>query len=661
MPTTGPAVQELRLLFNPAENGSFTVHLEDAPAHPIGVPASFTLFLSEGDFENLRWYLEDFMDLPDGGAAVRAEAVENQLEVWGLQLHDAIFTPLENARALKSLLDAPEPRELTIATDRPELLRLPWELMRDKAGSLAQRLAVRRQLETPELLVAREAKLPLRMLYIISRPSDAGFIDPRLTTRSVISALDPLQGNVRLDFCRPPTLDRMQAMLREAETAREPYDLVHFDGHGTFDDEFGALVFQQPDDGSGESKSDLVSADRLGDLLSQHKIPLVVLEACRSATVGAKTVFRSVAPRLIRAGVGNVLSMSHAVHVDATRLLLTRFYDQLARGATIGHAVAQARTALLTTPFRWMSDSPGGAAISLQDWFLPHLYQRGHDEPLFPRDALTHSPRQFDVFLSHNHNDSLRVESLARTLSEKQGLRIWLDKWECRPGNLQKQCESGIRNSRFSIVVGSQKAMSSKWVAWEIEKHEEINPEGDRLLPILFESLELPPKLNDLLWVDFTDPAKDALNAGLLARLIRSADAEDARRKRGFRPPPEPGHPGAFPKPPQFGFRGRARELYDLEALFRRNRGIVLHAMGGMGKTSLASEAAQWWTRSGLFADGACFISFEQFRQAADRIIAVLGEYWRRPEFPSTPRRRTASPRHRVHAAKSRPHGVGQL
>ena len=251
------------------------------------------------------------------------------------------------------------------------------------------------------------------MLYIISRPADAGFIDPRLTTKSVLAALDPLEGNVRLDFCRPPTANRMAEMLREADTAAEPYDLVHFDGHGTFDAEFGALIFEQPDDSSGESKKDFVSADRLGNLLAQHKIPLVILEACRSATLGKTAIFRSVAPRLIHSGIGSVLSMSHAVHIDAARLFLARFYDQLARGATIGHAVAQARGALVATPVRGMSDSPGGRSISLQDWFLPHLYQRGLDEPLLPRDAINNPPRQFDVFLSHNHNDSPRVEPLA--------------------------------------------------------------------------------------------------------------------------------------------------------------------------------------------------------------------------------------------------------
>jgi tetratricopeptide (TPR) repeat protein len=639
MTTSAPAVQELRLLFTPAEHDSFTVHLEDAPGHAVGVTATLTPFLDEGDFENLRWYLEDYMDLPDGGAVVRAKGVEKQIKEWGQRLHDAVFAAPENALVLRALLTAPEPRALTIATDQSSLLRLPWELMRDAAGNLAQRVAVRRQLQKPESLVAREVQLPLRMLYVISRPGDTGFIDPRLTTRALFAALDPLQENVRLDFCRPPTLTRMEEMLRQAQLAKDPYDVVHFDGHGTFVPELqlGALCFEQPDDGTGESRTDLVRADRLGVLLAQYKIPLVVLEACRSGTLGKAAVFRSVAPRLIQAGVGSVLSMSHAVHVEAARLLLDRFYRELTSGATIGHAVAQARGALVSTPFRWIEYGPGGRTIALKDWFLPHLYQRGHDEPLLPPGAARQRPvRQFDVFLSHNHNDSARVEALARTLSEKQGLRVWLDKWECGPGKLEPQCEAGIRGSRFTVVVGSQKALDSKWVAWEIEQHLKFNPEGDRLLPVKFETLQRPPELTGILWLNFTDPSKGDENAAVLARHIRSADAEDALRRRGFRPPPEHGQPGCFPRPPQYGFQGRARELHELERAFRRDRGLVLHAMGGMGKTTLATEAAQWWARSGLFRDGACFVSFEQFT-SADRVVSVLGEYCEGPKFHQRP------------------------
>jgi tetratricopeptide (TPR) repeat protein len=638
-------MKELRVIFTTAADKSYRAELTDADGNNLGVEVPLTPFLTEDDYESLRWYLEEYMDLPDGGAVTRARGIEKNLEQWGRKLHDALFTAKENRDLLKQLLAAPEPRELTIATRDPALLRLPWELMADDAGSLAQRVSVRRQLEKPEKNEPRAVKLPLHILYIVSRPADAGFIDPRLTSKALFDALDPLGSNVRVDFCRPPTVARMEEMLRAGQRAGDPYDLVHFDGHGIFllQSQIGALCFEKPDDGSGDSETDFVPAGRLGDLLASYAIPLVVLEACRSGTVGKTAVFRSVAPRLIQAGVGSVLSMSHAVHVEAARLLLDRFYRELVRGTSIGQAAAEARKALRSTPARWIESGPRGRTIELRDWFLPHLYQRAADDALVPRDAAKQQPvRQFDVFLSHNHNDSARVEALARMLVDKHGLRVWLDKWECGPGKLEPQCEKGIRDSRFTVAVGSQTALRSKWVQWEIDKHNECNPAGDRLIPIKFEPLELPPELDGLLWVDFTNPAQDADNAALLARLIRSADAEDARRRRGFRSPAKQrDESGPFPPPPQYGFHGRARELYELERRFRlqrgcSQRGIVLHAMGGMGKTALATEAAHWWTRSGLFRDGACFLSFEQFA-GADRVVQVLGTYIAGPRFDQLP------------------------
>lgn len=637
-------MNELRVLFDPADDG-YAARLTDGDANPLGVEAPFAPFLSEEEYEDLRWYLEEYMDLPDGGAVVRARGVERDADAWGRRLHDDIFGAEENRKLLDQLLDAPEPRVLTIATRDSALLRLPWELMADDAGSLAQRLSIRRQLDEPEKEAPREIQLPLRILYVVSRPTDTGFIDPRLTTKSLFAALDPLGDAVRVDFCRPPTLARMEEVLRDAQAAGDPYDLVHFDGHGTFmpDAQVGALCFENPDDGSGKAETDLVRADRLGDLLARYDVPLVVLEACRSATLGRSAVFRSVAPRLIEAGVGSVLSMGHAVHVEAARLLLDRFYRELVRGTTIGHAVAEGRSALRTVDVRWIEAGPLGRTIRLKDWFLPHLYQRGADEPLLPRNAAARRPvRQFDVFLSHPGEDSARVVALATLLSDKHGLRVWLDKWEGGPGKLEPQLERGIRDSRFTVVVGSRATLGSRWVTWEIEKHRELNPDEDRLIPILLEDVELPTDLEEFRWIEFTDPAADEANAAELAADIRSKDAEDARRRRDFRPPPEHGQPGAFPRPPRYGFHGRARELHELERRFRHARGIVLHAMGGMGKTTLATEAAHWWTRSGLFRDGACFLSFEQFT-SADRVVQVFGEYCEGPKFNQRP----ASEQHR--------------
>jgi tetratricopeptide (TPR) repeat protein len=493
---------DLRILFGSASDGGYRAHLADSEDNRLGVEVPFTPFLDDDDYEDLRWYLEEYMDLPDGGAIVRAQRIERNLDLWGRRLHDDLFAAPENRALLTQLLMGPEPRELTLATRNPDLLRLPWELMADGKGSLAQRLSVRRQLEMPEEATPRPAQLPLRLLYIVSRPADAGFIDPRLTSKALLDALDPLGAHVRVDFCRPPTLARMEEMLRDGQRAGDPYGLVHFDGHGTFlpEEQTGFLCFEKPEKSHGAT-TDFVTASRFGDLLSRYAIPVVILEACRSATVGKTSVFDSVAPRLIQAGVGSVLAMSHAVHVEATRLLLGGFYRELVRGATTGQAVAEARKVLWSTPARWIELGPSGRTVDLRDWFLPQLYQSAGDEALVPTNTT---------------------------------------------------------------------------------------------------------------------------NAG------------EGTDLRSFRSPASGEESGSFPPSPQYAFRGRAYELHDLERQFRIYRGIVLHAMGGMGKTALATEAAHWWTRSGLFRDGSCFLSFEQFT-SADRVVQILGTYLAGPKFDQLP------------------------
>jgi hypothetical protein len=216
-------LQEIRVRFSSSAEKRFRVSFTNATGDSLGVESELTPFLTDDDYENLRWYLEEYMDLPDGGAVTRAEGIEAQLHQWGRRLHDALFSPPQNRSLLQELLASPEPRELTIATDKSELLRLPWELLADERGSLAQRVSVRRQLEQPKATVSRAVKLPLRMLYVVSRPADTGFIDPRMTTKALFMAPDPLGASVQIDFCRPPTLNRLEEMLRNGEASGQPY------------------------------------------------------------------------------------------------------------------------------------------------------------------------------------------------------------------------------------------------------------------------------------------------------------------------------------------------------------------------------------------------------------------------------------------------------
>jgi hypothetical protein len=90
---------------------------------------------------------------------------------------------------------------------------------------------------------------------------------------------------------------------------------------------------------------------------------------------------------------------------------------------------------------------------------------------------------------------------------------------------------------------------------------------------------------------------------------------ENLRALRGLR--------GGFPPAPLHGFHGRARELLDLERAFATRNIVVLHGYGGQGKTSLATQAAEWFTRTHLF-ERAAFISFET-GASLDFVLNELG------------------------------------
>ena len=177
---------------------------------------------------------------------------------------------------------------------------------------------------------------------ITSRPKDAGFIDPRNSIAPMLDALDALPGQVAVDFCEPPTLERLEKRISEARKKRRPFHIVHFDGHGTYLPltGVGALAFERDDDGR---EAHLVEGRKLGDLLSRLEVPLVILEACRSSALSERPIFGSVAPALLQSGVGSVIAFSHSVHIEAAKLLVGRFYEELADGLTVGQALEEAR------------------------------------------------------------------------------------------------------------------------------------------------------------------------------------------------------------------------------------------------------------------------------------------------------------------------------
>ena len=152
----------------------------------------------------------------------------------------------------------------------------------------------------------------------------------------------------------------------------------------------------------------------------------------------------------------------------------------------------------------------------------------------------------FDVFLSHGSEDKPWVRTLAENL-ERLGVRVFLDEWEILPGDvLVHELDEGILRSRSGVLVCSPTAMAKPWVRIEYAAMMGRAIEGrQRLVPVLYREVELPPLLAARLWVDF----RGADGEEYLGRVQQLAGV-----LRGERPE-RPSVGGKLEMPPGTGYR----------------------------------------------------------------------------------------------------------
>ena len=371
----------------------------------------FTAPLDPIEADDLRWYLEDYFRWPIGFFKERADFIEKQLPVWGQSLYNAAMankSARESLNAWQSSTDSADRCfSVYVESDLPEgasekkqiaareaasfLLSLPWELLHDDGGYLFQgkrAVRVRRRLPNRRRQDVIASGLPIRILLVSPRPEDdsTGYIDHRISAKPLIEAIESLGELATLTLLTPPTFPDLQKALKRADEAGEPFDVVHFDGHGVYDKTvgLGALCFEDPKDANKIEKraSELIHAEKMAEVMRDYRVPLVFLEACQSAMTEEDPT-ASVAARLLEEGVASVVAMSHSVLVETARRFVKAFYEELARGARVGAAMIAGQRALYGDTYR--IKIMGAGELRLQDWFVPVLYQEELDPQLITR------------------------------------------------------------------------------------------------------------------------------------------------------------------------------------------------------------------------------------------------------------------------------------
>jgi tetratricopeptide (TPR) repeat protein len=287
----------------------------------------------------------------------------------------------------------------------------------------------------------------LRVLLVISRPARGDDVPFRSVAAHLARHVSST--HLDLDVLRPPTWTNLNDTLHRAHQAGTPYHIVHFDGHGTYtnltDDNYdqgegegdgdgdddgeggdnqggdnpgggpgtraagqsrppvqplnpnlyrtttstprpgrhGYLLFENPAD---TANTTYVDGPALGNLLADTAVPVLVLNACRSAHAEAPATpdanvdqdvhariraYGSLAHEIADTGAAGVVAMAYNVYVVTAAAFIAQLYTHLLGGQTLGAAVTAARRHLVADPMRTIAYQPR----ALQDWVVPVAYE----------------------------------------------------------------------------------------------------------------------------------------------------------------------------------------------------------------------------------------------------------------------------------------------
>jgi hypothetical protein len=136
----------------------------------------FTFAMSAQDQEDLRWYLEDYLQYPLDPAPKIAARIEARMATLGAELFAKIFGSNDDARDLwAGVRHGLSDTRVEISSEVREATTIPWELIRDPKTDtpLALRAqafvrASQKAAQRPRL--PQTGSGPIRILLVICRP-----------------------------------------------------------------------------------------------------------------------------------------------------------------------------------------------------------------------------------------------------------------------------------------------------------------------------------------------------------------------------------------------------------------------------------------------------------------------------------------------------------
>lgn len=292
--------------------------------------------------------------------------------------------------------------DLVLTSMIPWIAEKPWEFAYDRTRNSF--------LATEEVHLIRNAlaavpaeriaprRGPLRILVAAAQPVGFGRLSVAQEEEVIRRGFDTL---VAAGLVEVETLARATpgAILSSVSNGR--FDIVHFIGHGGFDEDtgVGSLIFEDVKGGSLE-----VPERSLREIFCGRGISLIFLNACQTGSGGKADFNKGVAQALVSHGLPALVANQYSVLDSSATSFAQHFYWALAQGMGVGQAARESRIAV--------NCSMQGDII---DWAVPVVYARDPSLSLCePPAVATSAPAA-----------AARAASRRRQRSDRQRLAVW--------------------------------------------------------------------------------------------------------------------------------------------------------------------------------------------------------------------------------------------
>lgn len=288
---------------------------------------------------------------------------DEEMITFGSRLFDTLFQG-----DVRRLYDEARTRQrnrldLVLTSMIPWIAEKPWEFAYDhgRRSFLATEEIhfVRNVLTNVPADTIAPCDGPLRILVVSAQPVGFGRLSIDQEVAVIRRGFEPLveAGLVEID-----TLARATPSMIHNQLTNSPYQVVHFIGHGVFDEKRGegCLIFVN------ENGSEYPLGERsVREIFRGRGLSLVFLNSCESGRGGRSDFNKGVAQSLVAHGLPALVANQYSVLDSSATSFAQHFYSSLAQGLSLGQAAREARIAV--------NYLLHGEPI---DWAIPVLYAR---------------------------------------------------------------------------------------------------------------------------------------------------------------------------------------------------------------------------------------------------------------------------------------------